>query len=201
MIDCHEAAPGYIKHEEADLLFLGAFDNPDLPKDVQSRAAQEFIEIYGAGRKTKIELSENVAWARWRKLVFNAALNPICAITSLDDARVRLVPGFIEGLIRPVMKEIILTAKMLGHDLPSGIDDTMINLDPMDLYLKPSMQCDAEKGNYLEFENLVGEPLREAEKAGLQTPMLRVVYEICKAVQWRTKETKGAVSVPPKRVL
>lgn len=99
------------------------------------------------------------------------------------------------------MKEIILTAKALGHVLPEGIDDAMINLDPMDLYLKPSMLCDAEKGNYLEYENLVGEPLREAEKVGVATPMLRATYEICKAVQWRTMERNGLVTVPPKRIL
>lgn len=51
----------------------------------------------------------------------------------------------------------------------------------------------------MEFEYLVGEPLREAEKAGVPTPNLKAIYEICKALQWRTKEAKGLVKVPPKR--
>lgn len=51
----------------------------------------------------------------------------------------------------------------------------------------------------MEIEYLVGEPLREAEKAGVPTPNLKVIYEICKAFQWRTKEAKGLVTVPPKR--
>lgn len=43
------------------------------------------------------------------------------------------------------MREIVATARALGHNLPDEIMDTMIHCDPMDLYLKPSMQCDFEK--------------------------------------------------------
>lgn len=43
------------------------------------------------------------------------------------------------------MKEIVALAAAAGHVLPEAIIDTMINLDPMDLYLKPSMQRDLEK--------------------------------------------------------
>lgn len=145
MIDSHEAAPGHIMHEEADLLHLGAFHNPKLDAGVEQQAARDFVEIYGAAAKTDVRLCEDVAWARWRKLVFNACLNPICAITGLDDARIRLADGVVEGLVRPAMAEIMATARALGHVLPDDIADVMINLDPMDLYLKPSMQCDIEK--------------------------------------------------------
>lgn len=53
----------------------------------------------------------------------------------------------------------------------------------------------------MEYENLVGEPLREAEKIGVPTPTLKVIYEICKALQWGIMEKKGLVIAPPKRVL
>jgi len=145
MIDSHEGILGTIHHEEADLLFLGAFHNPSLLFESEVTAAKEFIEIYSAAGKTQIHFQEDVAWGRWRKLIFNAALNPICAITGLDDARIRLAPGAVEGLVKPAMQEIFDTAKALGHVLPEDIMDTMLNMDPMDLYLKPSMQCDIEK--------------------------------------------------------
>ncbi|TVY87119.1 Uncharacterized protein LAWI1_G006326 [Lachnellula willkommii] len=99
-----------------------------------------------------------------------------------------IAPGSaVEGLVRPAMKEVFETAKLPGHELDEGIMDTMINCDPMDLYLKPSMQVDWEKGNHIEFEYLVGEPLREAEKIGVPTPNLRVIYEIFKGLQWRRR--------------
>jgi len=51
----------------------------------------------------------------------------------------------------------------------------------------------------MEFEYLVGEPLREAQKIGVPTPTLKVIYELCKALQWRVKEARGLVITPPKR--
>ena len=145
MIDSHEGKLGTIHHEEHDLLYLGAFHNPSLSLAVETAAAKKFIAMYGKAGKTIIKFQEDVQWGRWRKLIFNAALNPICAITGLDDARIRLAPGVVEGLVMPCMKEIYDTAKALGHVLPESIMDDMVNLDPMDLYLKPSMQVDIEK--------------------------------------------------------
>jgi 2-dehydropantoate 2-reductase len=217
MIDSHEAEPGHIIHEEPDILYVGPFHNPNLELDLEKMASEAFIKIYAAAGKTQCRPCEDVPLARWRKLVFNACLNPICAITGLDDARVRLVEGAVEGLLRPVMTEIVAIAKALGHVLPEDVIDTMINLDPMDLYLKPSMQCDIEKvkslieiaaqpltngqGNYIEFENIVGEPLKEAHRVGVPTPILRTIYELCKMLQFRLKERNGLVTVPPKRIL
>lgn len=148
MIDSHESptSPGTIHHEEADHLFIGAFPSPNIsPGEESVAAAKKFVAIYGAAGKTNVEFQADVAWGRWRKLVFNAVLNPICAITGLDDARIRLAPGAVEGLVLPAMREIVATAAALGHILPVDIMDTMLHMDPMDLYLKPSMQCDIEK--------------------------------------------------------
>ena len=146
MIDAHEEALGTILHEEHDLLFLGAFHNPTIADPAKEiAAAQEFINLYQAAGKSTVTFSDDVPWARWRKLIFNASYNPICAITGLDDARMRLAGTVIEGLVKPAMREIFVTAKQLGHELPEDIIETMINLDPIDLYLKPSMQCDIEK--------------------------------------------------------
>src|SRR5438045_5852967 len=41
--------------------------------------------------------------------------------------------------------EIVAIANAMGHVLAQDVVDVMINLDPMELYLKPSMQCDLEK--------------------------------------------------------
>jgi ketopantoate reductase len=48
----------------------------------------------------------------------------------------------------------------------------------------------------MEFENIVGEPLREAERLGVSTPNLRIVYGILRVLQTNIKEAKGIVSFP-----
>lgn len=146
MIDSHEINPGHIYQGEGDVLQLGAFRRDSLAeRSREDRVTHDFIKMYGAAGKTKISLSEDVQYARWRKLVYNAVMNPLCAITGLDDGRVRICDGMVEGLVKPAMKEIVATANALGHELPKDIITQMLNLYTTDAYVKPSMQCDQEK--------------------------------------------------------
>ncbi|KAM5347499.1 hypothetical protein ACJ41O_010504 [Fusarium nematophilum] len=146
MIGSLEGPTGVIFHEDHDILYLGAFRNLSIAdREREVAAAHAFIKIYGAGGKTKIHFSEDVQWARWRKIIFNGVMNPLCAITNLDSSRVRLTDSLVEGLVRPAMKEVFQIAGKLGYQLSDDIIDTMIDLDPMDLYLAPSMLSDARQ--------------------------------------------------------
>jgi ketopantoate reductase len=59
--------------------------------------------------------------------------------------------------------------------------------------------ADVEQGNYIEFENLLGEPLREGKAIGVPMPTLEVLYQLAKAIQWRTKDRRGLVEIPKKK--
>ncbi|KAH7119067.1 ketopantoate reductase PanE/ApbA C terminal-domain-containing protein [Dendryphion nanum] len=196
-----EKEPGSIVQDEPDRLAIGAFTHPNIDVSITEAKAQEFVEIYSKGGKTNCTYSKNVLYDRWRKLVFNACLNPICAITGLDTGRIRLANGAIEGLVRPAMKEIISAALANGVQLADSVVDTMINNDPLDLYLAPSMLADIQKGNYIEYINLLGEPLREGQSAGVAMPTVQTLFYLAQAIQWRTKEARGLVKIPPKREL
>jgi len=54
------------------------------------------------------------------------------------------------------------------------------------------------QGNFIEFENLLGEPLRAGREAGVAMPTLEVLYQLAKAIQWRIKESRGLIEVPKK---
>ncbi|KAF2728122.1 hypothetical protein EJ04DRAFT_556955 [Polyplosphaeria fusca] len=199
LIGSAETAPGVIVQDDRDRLLVGAFRNPNIDVALEQNKAKEFVQLYGKGGKTDCVYSETVLHDRWRKLVYNACLNPICAITGLDTGRIRLADGGIEGLVRPAMQEIVQAAKAKGVELAENVVDFMIEVDPLDIYLSPSMLADVRKGNYIEFENLLGEPLREGKAAGVPMPTLEVLYQLAKAIQWRTKEAQGLVQIPPKR--
>ena len=219
MIGSAEPSPGHIVHDEGDRLLIGAFPTSNINPAVPERRAEELATIYSAGGKTDCVYSPNVLHDRWKKLVFNACLNPICAITGLDDGRIRLADGALEGLVRPAMREIVAAAKAVcGVELADDVVESTINVDPLESYLKPSMQQDLEKvsatcgcrdedvhadnspqGNFIEFENLLGEPLRAGKDAGVAMPTLEVLYQLARAIQWRIKETKGLVEVPVKK--
>ncbi|KAJ5304265.1 uncharacterized protein N7443_003925 [Penicillium atrosanguineum] len=198
LIGSHEIAPAVIEHEEADRLIVGAFRNSNLSIEKEDAKAQEFIKMYSDGGKTDCSFTSDVPFHRWRKLVYNACLNPICAITGLDTGRIRLADDTVETLLRPAMKELVAAAKAAGVLLPSGIEDWTINVDPLTMYFQPSMQEDVQKGNLVEFETLVGEPLREGLSRGVPMPTLTFLYHTLKAMQWRLKERRGLITIPEK---
>ncbi|KAK3674129.1 hypothetical protein LTR78_005976 [Recurvomyces mirabilis] len=197
LIGANEPEPGTVVQDFPDTLYIGAFRNPKVSAKLEDAAADDFVRRYSAGGKTQCSVDKNVGYTRWRKLVYNSCLNSICAITGLDTGRIRLADGAVTGLVRPAMKEIVAVARKAGYELPDSVVDDMIEMDPVTLYLPPSMLSDTRKGNFIEYENILGEPLREAEKLGVPMPTLKVLFHLCQAIQWKNKELKGLVSVPP----
>lgn len=141
-----EPSPGHIVQNEPDRLLVGAFPHPSIDSEVASARAQQFVALYSAGGKTDCKHSPNVLHDRWRKLVYNACLNPICAITGIDSGRIRLADGGLEGLVRPAMREIIAAAKAVANvELEEDVVEKVIDTDPLESWAKPSMQQDVEK--------------------------------------------------------
>ncbi|EFX01439.1 2-dehydropantoate 2-reductase family [Grosmannia clavigera kw1407] len=201
-IGAAETSHGVIVHNDRDRLHIGPFDNANLPAELQTATAQRFATMYGASGKVVVEFgatAQEVAWTRWRKLIYNACYNSIAAVTLLDSGRLRLARSPVVELLRPAMLEIVAIAKAQGHVLPLELVEEIIEAEPIEIYFKPSMQQDVEKGNYTEFENIVGEPLRTARKLGVPAPTLTVLYGILRAMQWRTKEQKGLITLESAR--
>jgi 2-dehydropantoate 2-reductase len=146
LIGSAEPAHGVVVQEDKDRLLIGAFPHPSIDPSTQKSKAEEFVTIYGSGGKTSVQHSVNVEYDRWRKLVYNACLNPICAITGLDSGRVRLADGALDGLVRPAMREVVQAAKGMGVELGGEeVVEWMIGVDPLELYLQPSMLMDVDK--------------------------------------------------------
>ncbi|PLB53544.1 2-dehydropantoate 2-reductase [Aspergillus steynii IBT 23096] len=193
--DAHEITPGTIQHKQPDSLDVGAFPHPSIPLARQENVAREFVRIYSAGGKTNCRYDGHVALSRWQKLVYNACLNPICALTGLDTGTLQLDRQSMETLVRPAMREVIQVAAALGHRLPEDVIETTIASNPVEKRISPSMLVDLRKGNLIEHENLLGEVVREADAIGIQTPTLTMLYNLCCAVQLRTKQSRGLISI------
>ncbi|KAH9205893.1 2-dehydropantoate 2-reductase [Leptodontidium sp. 2 PMI_412] len=196
-----ESPLGEILHNDADRLEVGAFANLHLPLENQQIAAEAFVTLYQASGKVKVTLEKDVVAARWRKLVFNAVYNPICALTDLDTSRLRLISGaeagfsMVNGLIRPAMREIQAAALSSANvRLESSLIEKMIDSDPIESFIMPSMQQDVRKKRYIEVESILGEALREGEAVGVAMPIIKTLYHLCKALQFRTKEGLGMFS-------
>ncbi|KAJ9314816.1 hypothetical protein DTO271D3_4816 [Paecilomyces variotii] len=213
LIGATEISPGKVLHDDRDRMIVGAFpragsssssssskSSPPNPSPKDHTSASHFVDIYSASGKVICDLTMNVGLVRWRKLVYNASYNSICAITGLDTTRMRFAGEPLRQLIRPAMWEIIATARAAGYPLPEEEElvEMMVDVDPW-TFFKPSMLQDVEKNNFTEFENIVGEPVREAQRLGVPTPTLQVIYALLQTMQWKTKESRGLFTVPSER--
>ncbi|KAJ4403625.1 hypothetical protein N0V85_005055 [Neurospora sp. IMI 360204] len=188
-----ESPPGSINHHNHDRSFIGVFDNPTANKEQKAcavAAARRLVDAYSAcGPNVDCTYEPNVPYSRWRKLLYNASYNGVAAILGMDTSRMRFTEHIVDELIRPLMREIRATAKAVaGVELEEELIESMITADRYDKFFKPSMLQDVEKGRFIEFENLVGEPLREAERVGVETPTLKVVYGLLKGLQFKARE-------------
>lgn len=186
-----ETAPASVYHDDPDKQKIGAFANPNVPREVAEDVAKRYVAIYNPHGSLDVIYEPDVAANRWRKLAYNASFNPVASILRMDTPRMRMSRHVIDDLILPIISEIRALAAASGVVLQEDLVDAVMHQDPVDSAFKPSMCQDFEKGNLMEIENIVGEPLREGEKLGVPTPVLRIVYGIMKGLQLGIKEKKG----------
>lgn len=147
-IRSHELQSGVIDHIDHDKLIIGAFPNPDPKYDDEGAtvAGRHFASIYGASSKITVVQDPNVIHSRWRKLIYNACMNSICAVTGLDTGRVQQTDSLIGGIVRPAMREIVAAAKASGVDLGEEVVQEVIDgLEDVGMRFAPSMLVDVEK--------------------------------------------------------
>lgn len=143
--DAHEIAHGVIEQKEDDDLHIAAFHNPLLDQGTQQKAAERFVQIYGAGGKTNVRHEPNWERDRWSKLVYNATLNPICALTGVNTGDLQIAGSALDRLVIPAMQEVVKVSKAVGVELPDDIIETTIRKNPVERKIAPSMQKDMEK--------------------------------------------------------
>lgn len=186
-----ETALGEIFNDDPDKQKIGAFLSPLVPAEVAAEAAKRYVSIYNPSGRLDVIYEPDVAANRWRKLAYNSSFNLVASILRMDTPRMRMSQHIIDDLMLPIMAEIRAVAQASGVTLQEDLIESVMHQDPNDSAFKPSMCQDYKKGNLMEIENIVGEPLREGEKLGISMPTLKIVYGIMKGLQLKVKESKG----------
>lgn len=140
-----EVTPGTIEHGSHDHLLLGAFRNPNVDVASGEAAARSFVSLYAASGKASCFYTAEAMSHRWRKLVYNATINPLCAITNLDSGSLRQSGPAITKLIEDAMGEILAVSAASGYMLPPGTAQELLSLDAVDEHFEPSMLQDVRK--------------------------------------------------------
>ncbi|KAB8214081.1 ketopantoate reductase PanE/ApbA-domain-containing protein [Aspergillus novoparasiticus] len=167
---------GTILHSDTDMQRIGPFSTPLVPAQVAEDAARRYVSLYNPNGNLDILLDADV---------------PSLRVLQMDTSRIRMCQNVVEELVLPIILEIRAAAAAKGITLQENLVGAVMTQDGAESSFKPSMLQDYEKGNLMEVENLVGEPLREGEALGVSMPTLRIIYSLVKGLQVKIMEKKG----------
>jgi 2-dehydropantoate 2-reductase len=163
--------PGVIEHLEGNRFTLGEPDGSRSPR-VEAISAM----LVKAGFKAPVQT--RIRNEIWLKLLGNATLNPLSALTRATLADIVTSP-ITSDLVRTLMEEVDTVASALGVEVALTIDKRMAGAAATGDH-KTSMLQDLEAGRPLEVDALVGSVVELADGAGVPVPALRTVYKLTK---------------------
>lgn len=145
-----------------------------------------------------VEVLADPRGAIWGKLIFNAAVNPLPALTGLRLSRVYAHPETY-AVLHTLVEEGKAVAAALGIRLPTDpmtVIDAHRALGEAHTHVG-SMKQDIDRGRPTEIDTLTGAVVAEGDRLGIPVPVSRTVYRLVKAVEARaagsgTPRTGGA---------
>src|ERR1700734_1739369 len=159
--------PGVVQHIEGNRISLG---EPDGSRSERCRQIAEALIASGLRCPVTARLRHEI----WVKVLGNASLNPVSALTRATLAQMVGDPG-VSTLIRNIMQEVEAVCRKLGLELPVSIDQRMAGAQKVGEH-KTSMLQDLEARRPMELEALVGAVVELGERVGLSMPYARTVY-------------------------
>jgi 2-dehydropantoate 2-reductase len=171
--------PGHVQWDVRGDTTLGPFEPRPAPSAEIERLADACTR---AGMPT-----EAVADARgpqWRKVIFNAATNPIGALTGLTHGRVCEDPE-LRALVSGLVDEGKAVARAQGIELDSDPEELIDRAARPDVAYdhKASMLQDVEARRPTEIDYLNGGIVRFGDEHGVPTPLNRAVWALVKGLE------------------
>ncbi len=170
--------PGVVEHLEGNRFTVG---EPDGSKSERVQAISSMLVKAGLKAPVQLRIRNEI----WLKLLGNATLNPVSALTRASLADMVTSP-ITRDLVRTLMEEVDAVATALGVEVPLTIEKRMAGAAATGQH-KTSMLQDLEAGRPLEVDALVGAVVELAGGAGVPVPSLSVVYRLVKLLDERTR--------------
>jgi 2-dehydropantoate 2-reductase len=170
--------PGVIEHLEGNRFTLG---EPDGSRSDRVQAISSMLVKAGLKAPVQTRIRNEI----WLKLLGNATLNPLSALTGASLADLVTSP-ITRDLVQTLMEEVDAVATSLGVEVPLTIEKRMAGAADAGQH-KTSMLQDLEAGRPLEVDALVGAVVELAGAAEVPVPELSVVYSLVKLLDQTTR--------------
>ena len=166
--------PGVVSHVAAGTIGIGA-------NREQDRAALPAIRDVLAKTGQPVHISNDIQRERWHKLMWNAAFNPVSAITGRMPAELLSQPA-TRALVLSIMSEVLEVGRACGVALRPEDIDQHIRWTEGATGIRTSTMVDRERGRVMESDGLIGVVVRKGKQAGVPTPCSSVVYALVTAI-------------------
>ncbi len=169
----NKVAPGHVIHLDYGLITIGEYRRDGEPAGITER----LIHI-GRNLETAdipIQLVEDLALARWKKLVWNIPFNGLSVVENALTDQLIKNPA-TRTRCEVLMQEVATAAATCARPIDNSFIHKMItNTEKMRPYA-PSMKLDFDRGNPMEIESIYGNPIRAAKSKGISMPETEKLY-------------------------
>ena len=171
--------PGHVQWDVRGDTTIGPFEPQPAPMDEIERLADACTR---AGMPT--EAVPDARGAQWRKVIFNAATNPIGALTRLTHGRVCELPP-LRLLVTQLVEEGKAVASAQGIVLDADPEELIDHAAKPEVAYdhRSSMLQDVLAGRPTEVDWLNGGIVRYGEQVGVPTPMNRAIWALVKGLE------------------
>jgi len=171
--------PGHVQWDVKGDTTLGPFEPRPAPLEAIERLAEACTR---AGLPTRAV--PDARGPQWRKVIFNAATNPIGALTGLTHGRVCEEPE-LRRLVSRLVDEGKAVAAAQGIELDADPEELIDHAAKPEVAYdhKASMLQDVEERRPTEIDYLNGALVRVGEERGVPTPLNRAVWALVKGLE------------------
>lgn len=194
-MSCTRFADDHIHYELNTATWMGPFEPTNTPIALVQELA-DLINLSGL----KAEALPDARPAQWSKLIFNASVNSVAALTGLPHSphfAARDAFDDLGHLLRALIDEGRQVAAAQGIELHE--DPWTMNCIGARTNHPPSMLYDVRHQSPTEVDYLGGAIAREAERAGVPAPLHTALYRLIKAKEasWTWKQEHAHPDLKP----
>lgn len=171
----NKIGPGHIHHLDYGKLIIGSYNVPD-----QEILKQLVADFHLAGIHS--ELSPDLKFARWQKLVWNIPFNGMTVVLNTTTDRL-MTNEQTRELSKELMLEVIHGANACGVSLKESLAQQMIDMTIKMKPYAPSMKLDYDHHRAMEIEYIYSKPIQTALDAGFMMTKVSMLEKQLKFIQ------------------
>jgi len=180
----HIVAPGVVNMDTGGDTWLGPFE----PRPASMEEVSSLAEAITAGGMNTKAL-EDARGAQWTKLIFNAATNPIGALTRLTHGRVCELAE-TRRLVSELVAEGVAVAESMDIRLDSDPDELVDHAAKVAYEHRASMLQDVLAERATEVDSMNGGIATFGRRQGIPTPLNEAIAALIKGLEhsWQQPE-------------